>query len=264
MTVLEKNLRDSKQLQEEGFLVIPFPANLTQLMMSHVTNYVEKMTPAKFVSLTKQIGAFQNEEFRRVFDKSQRQFPDKVGFAALKWVQETMASQLGGKRATINYPWDHRQATTEILSPASTYDIYWRAVRPHQPDVGPAHADSQFWKIFEELYGEICCEIPYDERWKIWFPLYGCDERNSLQLLPGSHIAKVPFLTQKMPDGVVKPDIDSGWLREKESEFICPLDTFENVAILFHDNLIHRGVMNTSSEVRISGEFTILLELEQK
>ena len=261
MTVLENNLRESKQLEEEGFLVIPFPQDLSKLMMSHIESYVEEQTSMKGLSLTKQIESFSNTEFNKVFDKSQRQFPDTVGLYLLKWVQEVMAPQLGGKAASINYPWKHRQESCTAEQNTSIYDIYWRSVRPNCPDIGPAHADYQFWNIFEELYGKIECAIPYDERWKIWFPLHGCDKSNSLQMLPGSHKEDVPFLKQKTSDGVIKPDIDHDWLHEKESDFVCPLDSFEGAAILFHDKLIHRGVMNRTSQVRISGELTILLQL---
>ena len=73
MTVLEKGLRESEQLKKNGFLVIPFPRELARVMLEHVNGYVQERTPSKGANLTKQVEAFSDDEFNKVFDDANNQ-----------------------------------------------------------------------------------------------------------------------------------------------------------------------------------------------
>lgn len=143
---------------------------------------------------------------------------------------------------------------------ADSYDIFWRCVRKDKQDVGAAHSDYQFWEIAKGTSAEVGCPFDYDERWKIWIPLIGCDETNSLQVVPGSHLQVVPTDRILTKNGY-KPKIQQPWLDEHEKMFLCPLTHFEGNCVLFHDKLVHRGPVNTTSKFRLSGELTILLKL---
>ena len=102
--------------------------------------------------------------------------------------------------------------------------------------------------------------MDYDERWKIWVPLLGCDKNNSIQFIKGSHLEEVPFVKIIKDDGSIKPDIDKNWLIENEPKFECPFDSFDGNCVIFNDKLIHRGPKNNSDQIRISNEFTVLLK----
>ena len=247
-------------LDEKGFRLIDFPSELIRLMLDHVTQAIHDNIESTRGHLTDCLQSVSDETFDRIFDKSKRIFPDKISKVLMEWVQKEVVAILGGKSAKTNAPWSHRLDTVASPEYCGKYDIYWRCVRPFKKDVGATHADWQFWDIARDVYGENFCTVDYDERWKIWIPLYGCDKLNGLQVVPKSHLESVPFLKRTTEDGVIKPDIEACWLQEKEDDFVCPFDSFENQAIIFHDKLIHRGPMNVSDSVRISAEITVLLK----
>jgi hypothetical protein len=249
-------------MNSKGYILYPFPQDLLQAMRSHVchffgvaensTNLIEQLTEKSF--------ACSEEQFITRYAKTFRIFPDSVASIAEKWI-ESLAKDLGGKRAGINYVSEEEKSKNKILRDDSL-DVFWRCVRPGKPDVGAAHCDYQFWEIVRGTPHDVPVPFEYDERWKIWVPLLGCVPSNSLEVVPTSHNQEIPIDRIITRNGY-KPSIQKHWLDANEKNFLCPLTTFEGFCVLFHDKLVHRGPQNTTQFLRVSGELTILLETEK-
>jgi len=92
----------------------------------------------------------------------------------------------------------------------------------------------------------------YNVRTKIWVPLYGCSMTNSLQFLSGSHIKKVKIGYRNNV-----PFIDPDYLFKNEEKFFSPFQDFDDKCVIFHDDIVHRGVVNNDTSLRISCELTV-------
>ena len=258
------SVRTSEAMTRDGFMIIPFPCELSELMLVQAREHIRQSTgvtmadDADVEEFTRAMLTLSDEAFVKKFKKPFRIFPDRIGGRVLDWVAG-MAEFLGGRRAGINYISAAEQRDNPALMETS-YDVFWRCVRPGKPDVGQPHADFQFWEINRGTPLDPKSAFDYDERWKIWLPLLGCDRTNSLEVLPGSHCEEVPTLSIETQYGN-KPAIHLEWLAANDSRFVCPLLKFEHCCVLFHDKLVHRGPANRTANLRVSGELTILLEL---
>lgn len=127
-------------------------------------------------------------------------------------------------------------------------ELNWRLVRPNCPeDVGPVHADKWFWDIG---YGT----LPEGHfRFKIWIPIFSEAGRNGLSVKPYSHLTDKWKHHNEVKADMVKPVLD-----EKVEELnmqLLPLSPGEMV--MFHDSLLHGGVVNQGGKCRVSIELTI-------
>jgi len=125
----------------------------------------------------------------------------------------------------------------------------WRLVRPNEPtDIGPLHADEWFVVVGNE-------SMPPGRRIKVWIAIVCESGRNGLMVVPGSHLKKWDYHGETR-DGKIKPVFDGD-----EKELVGPLiPTDEGAAIVFHHDLIHGGVLNKGSTMRISLEFTFCVK----
>ena len=257
------NIRKSSEMEKDGYIIFPFPRELTKAMKSHIfqfmgvqtdgLNETEALKKCAEISLS-----HSDEDFVKKFAKPFRMFPDSVAELTLNWIT-SLKDHFGGLRTGVNYACKEERDQNHALREDS-YDIFWRCVRPGKPDVGAAHCDYQFWEIAKGTSAEAGSPFDYDERWKIWVPLLGCDQTNSLQIVPGSHVQVVPTDRVLTKNGY-KPVIQAPWLEKHEKMFLCPLTNFDGYCVLFHDKLVHRGPANNTSMLRLSGELTILLKL---
>jgi hypothetical protein len=254
-------IRNSDSMKRDGFIVMSLPPALTAAMAGHIGAHISGATGVAadgIDALTHAVGTLTDDQFVATFAKPRRMFPHDIGSGVNQWV-ESLAGHLGGARTGINYISKAEQEANPSLTPTS-FDVFWRCVRSGKPDVGRAHADYQFWEINRGTPLDPPSAFDYDERWKIWLPLMGCDGTNSLEVIPGSHAEDVTFETVQTKYGT-KPSISDAWVSANENRFICPLSRFENCCVLFHDKLVHRGPGNASGHLRISAELTILLKL---
>ena len=200
-------------------------------------------------------------EFIETFKKTNRFF----SLEAAKRVNEfvaTIAPALGGVKSRISLVSPKEVSQNPELS-MTTSDLFWRCVRPNKNDVGSPHADFQFWEIARGTDQEAFPSLRYDQRWKIWIPLMGCTSKNSLRVLPGSHRDNIPFKYLSTVNGV-KPIIDLEFLDKHSDKFICPIPELHSTCILFHDRLVHMGPANVHDELRVSVEFTVLLQKKRE
>lgn len=129
--------------------------------------------------------------------------------------------------------------------------IYWRLVRPDAAsDVGPLHADAWFWELGHGT------TPPGYQRIKVWIAIF-CDENISgLVFSPGSHKSECPYDTVSK-HGMIKPQIRI----DKSKLNIIPFEAKPAEAVVFHDRLLHGGVVGTKS-TRVSMEFTMFVKNE--
>ncbi len=257
-------LKENYDLIENGYAVIPFPQYIKDIIKSNILEKIAIKTNSNLninssiEEITKAVCSMDENAFRISFSKPERNLSGSAVDSIVKYVRN-IAKSLGGKISDINYLSPREIKSNECFN-ERTYDLPWRCVRPNKIDVGAAHADYQFWDINDNTDLDPLCPIDYDQRWKVWVPLFGCNNSNSIQFISGSHKEEVPFIIREN-DGSIKPDIDHDWLDSNESKFICPFDSFDENCVIFHDRLIHRGPKNLCNHIRISNEFTILLKI---
>ena len=129
-------------------------------------------------------------------------------------------------------------------------EMYWRIVRPGGSDIGDFHADRWFWDLG---HGEMPEGM---RRLKIWLAIDVVKGKSGLCVIPGSHLKHDWHYHGEVDHtGIAKPKFD---------EDISQLDIL-NVPmqsgdyIVFHDDLIHRGMVNYSDQTRVSLEATLLI-----
>ena len=127
-------------------------------------------------------------------------------------------------------------------------NIYYRLVRPNERgDIGTMHADSWFWEMNK---------INSSRRIKIWIPLI-TGYQDAFCYVPGSHKDGVYKYEIVERNGQNKPKIIGDISQDKLRKF----GSMKCSAILFDDNLIHGG-LEISDSIRVSIEFTMLLEIK--
>lgn len=220
-------------------------------MRTHIASYIGANSLEAITEILMQL---PEEEFRSRFAKPNRYFPNDVVQLVLAWIEE-LKGPMGALEVGIN-----SVAPIEVENyphlKIEDRDLFWRCVRPNKADVGRPHRDSQFWNIYADSKYQSNVPFDYDERWKIWIPLMGCDQDNSLQVIEKSHLVDVPLLSIETPNGP-KPDIDGKWLATQK--FSKPFKEQNEKCILFHDDLVHAGPPNLGKWARFSAEFTVLL-----
>jgi phytanoyl-CoA dioxygenase PhyH len=257
-------LRTNENMIRDGVLTHPFPAELSDMMIRHMRRYIAKATgvavsdKADCAELTAAVSTLSDEAFIQKFSKPLRMFPDAIGGAVCRWVED-FGELLGGTRSGINYISKLEQNGNPALT-STSFDVFWRCVRPGKPDIGQPHADFQFWELNRGTLLDPPSPFDYDERWKIWLPLMGCDPANSLEVIAGSHREEIPVERIQTTFGP-RPSIRADWIAANQHRFFCPLPKFEHCCVLFHDRTVHRGAPNNASGLRLSGELTILLKL---
>lgn len=133
-------------------------------------------------------------------------------------------------------------------------EVYWRLVRPQQAsDVGPLHKDRWFHGAFNGGYGM----FPDDEvTLKIWIPIFCEPGKSGLRLLAGSHLKEWKYHIE-VTDGVPRPVPDED-LSNLGAELI---PTEPGNILLFHENVLHGGALNSGNSTRVSVEITMVLKL---
>jgi hypothetical protein len=135
----------------------------------------------------------------------------------------------------------------------SDEELNWRLVRPHAPeDIGPVHADGWFWDL-----GHGSIPAGWD-RFKIWIPIFAEVGFNGLSVKPYSHLRRDWKHHTEIRHGIAKPVLDENV--EELNMQLLPLGPGEMV--LFHDRLLHGGVVNKGTRCRISLELTIFFRAD--
>jgi hypothetical protein len=127
-------------------------------------------------------------------------------------------------------------------------EMYWRVVRPGGSDVAPAHKDSWFWELTNNI------PMPSQKSLaKVWIPILSVVGENALQVAPGSHKVDIQYRGVNR-HGRLKPEPDKEALRK--INFIAP-EIPNGSMIIFDRDLLHRGASNSLDKTRYSLEFAI-------
>ena len=253
-----------QQVEEQGFAVIPFPVKALQAMRAHIAKHLSQVLGREDCGWNRieELGAACAQLERSVFEahigkQASRIYPAEVS----RLIRDELRPHLG--RLCEVEQIDLLKALSRHVADNprighDAYFCYWRFVIPGEGEATPAHADSQYNQIHEEHDEHLESSIAVDKMWKLWVPLFNCTEDNSLQIIPGSHLERVPW-SRVLVDGRQKPQIDADWLAGRETEFVCPIGGSQGFALLFGENLVHRGPANRSHLPRISSDFEVAL-----
>ena len=127
-------------------------------------------------------------------------------------------------------------------------EIYWRVVRPGGSDVAPAHKDSWFWELTNNI------PVPSQRSLaKVWIPILSVVGENALQVAPGSHKVDIQYHGVNR-HGRIKPEPDIGALLK--INFMAP-EIPNGSMIIFDRDLLHRGASTSLDKTRYSLEFAI-------
>jgi hypothetical protein len=134
----------------------------------------------------------------------------------------------------------------------SNDELNWRLVRPNQrSDIGPIHADKWFW---DAGYGYGSMPESFD-RFKVWIAVHTEPGANGICVKPSSHRQEWKHHFEEK-GGIRKPVLDED--PSKLGMELLPLAAGQMV--MFHDELLHGGVVNRGSLCRVSLELTVLFE----
>jgi hypothetical protein len=230
-------MKHSGFYSENGFLILP---DMTKYEIEQVLKLVE----TQYVSVVREFcdssvhplfDYARNPpklEHQRVWSKTNRLLPESAvkTFESLEFVDQ------------IRKCMGDFQVTDE--ENIGFGNVYFRLARPgRHEDVGPPHADSWFWEISGKSTGT---------RFKVWIPLWPTVGSPAFRFVPSSHLFKDKFRYEVVSKhGSQKPQI----VKEIPEELYHFHGSRSGVPILFHDDLIHGGVV-LNEDLRISIEFT--------
>ncbi|WP_127716313.1 phytanoyl-CoA dioxygenase family protein [Halobacteriovorax sp. HLS] len=133
-------------------------------------------------------------------------------------------------------------------------EMYWRIVRPNEPtDVGTLHADKWFhdtMKIRERVFPQGAHAL------KVWIPIYCEPGKNGLAIVPNSHKDPSKWQYKSVEiENTSKPRLlcDESLV---ETEL---LNTPAGNIVIFNQDLVHVGALNSASTTRISLEITMIV-----
>jgi hypothetical protein len=247
-------------LNKYGYKVLKTPKILASLISKGISKSIIYKFPKKnFKNL--------NEQFKFISNLSDREFKDKFGNNAYrildslttnkinKWINSKIKDELKCKRISLNVVSKYDLKNNSSLK-KKQFNAFFRIVRNNKNDVGFPHRDSAFWKL-GKLYAR---EAPfkYKYRWKFWIPIYGVNKKNCLRIIKKSHKDDIKIIFKKVKNSI-KPSIPKFYMKKNYRNIIVPLRKFNgNEGILFHDDTIHFGPKNYSTNCRVSAEFNIL------
>lgn len=253
----------NQSLERVGFTLIPFPENLRNRLLDHITDTIGSRLDGERVAgqtdrgLRELICNLPADIFECVAGRQAvRIFPSTTAKEVLEAVKPFLREATGSNVFEL-LPALTRHASENTNLAGDEYFVYWRLYCPSDREATPAHADVQF-NCMHSAKGELRLPSNLRRIWKIWIPIAGCTQSNSLQVLPESHHWRVPFC-EVVRSGTKKPSIDAEWLTAHDGGFECPFPkSIYGNAMLFDERLVHRGPANQTQHVRISIDFEVL------
>jgi len=134
-------------------------------------------------------------------------------------------------------------------------EMYWRIVRPGSSDIGNFHADKWFWDLGHGFMPKGM------KRLKIWIAIEVESGKSGLCVIADSHLRNDwKYHGEVDHTGIAKPKFDE----DISTLNITNVPTHSGDFIVFHDQLIHKGMENKSDTTRVSLEATLLIPDETK
>ena len=245
-------------IKDDGYQLISISNEILQkIQLSILLNINEKDKLPKLLNIAGVASALKNlsdDEFNSLFGSiAYRYLDEDIADYLYSYFKVQILQNMNIEITEIPSIRDDDKLLNEKLKYPQKA-IWYRLVRYDCGDVGSAHRDSDFWKV-DSLPSISAQEF---RRWKIWIPIYGCNELNSLFVVPRSHNDPNVPVTYVNKFGKLKPVIPNEYLDRLSAVSLCPFSFKKNEAIIFDDNLIHWGPKNLSSNLRISIECTLI------
>lgn len=249
-------------LEDNGFEVFAFNKRLRKNIESEIKNNIslklKLRKSSNFKEISKKIKKINDSEFKKLFGYvSQRYLSLKISKRINIFLKKNRFNR-NYKKISL-----HKMSKNDLKHNSQLkmddYCVYYRVVRQDKNDVSYPHRDSDFWKA-HKYNKNLAPKLPfqYTKRLKVWFPIFGCNKKNSLHFFSYSHKKKIrsEFI---LKNGLRKPSISKNYISRNKKNIYMPIKNFDNQAVLFDDNCVHFAPKNSSSKLRISCEFTALV-----
>ncbi|WP_440910928.1 phytanoyl-CoA dioxygenase family protein [Candidatus Pelagibacter sp.] len=247
-------------LEKDGFTILKNSKNISNVIKRGIMkNISDKFPEFKFKNLNEQskfILKLTDKEFKKKFGNNAKRILDKNTTNKVNtWIKGEIKKKLKCRKISLNLISDYDLKNNNKLKKGQ-FNVFFRVVRNNKNDVGFPHRDSSFWKL-GKLYAREA-NFKYKERWKFWIPIFGVNKKNCLRVIKNSHQDKIDLVYEKV-NKYLKPTIPKSYIRKNNKKIVVPLKKFDgNEGLLFHDDTVHFGPKNFSSNCRLSAEFNIL------
>lgn len=258
-----QNLSYHKKLSKFGFTNMILPKEVKKIIHQNIFKILkEKLNLEK--NLTK------NKILNEIHKLPQKKFVSLFGSVSKRYLDKNAASKINKIITSRKFKKDlkfkdvslHYLSLEDIkIEPKldiNQFCIFFRCVRYFKNDVANPHRDCDFWSILNKNNKP---KLPFKKfkRFKIWIPIYGCNDKNSLRFYKYSHLMKIK-VGYKKKDKALKPFIKKDFLENNKKNIFQPIQNFKNQCIIFDDKMVHFAPINKSSSIRISCEFTLLVK----
>ena len=182
----------NKFFNKKGYQVLKFPKNLKKQIALDIKKIIlNKLCISNirnFKDLSTIIIKKKNKNFIRLF-----------GSVPSRYLSETMAKKINdwvGKNKITNHRVNSLHYLTKNdllvrkdLNPKH-YCVYFRCMKPTKNNrVSFPHRDYDFWKVTTpKTFPKLPFKIK--KRYKLWIPIWNCNKKNSLRMIPTSHKKK--------------------------------------------------------------------------
>ena len=177
-------------IEKNGLCKLKVPITLVEQIVKSIFHIYDVNT---FEDLTSKINNLSDEDFSKISKKTNRFLSKEICLNIEKWIKESkeLKNILNYKEIRISNISPYENNERGDLD-SNHLDIFFRLVRQNKNDIGPPHYDELFWGQVKNTKAEVRVSH-HEERWKIWIPLEGVNEKNSLELVKGSHLENVPW-----------------------------------------------------------------------
>lgn len=247
-------------LEKNGVEIFKIDKKIKNLVSSEIqTNISLKLNiklNSTFYKISKKIDSLNDSDFSKLFGVVSYRYLSVNSTKKINLYLKKYKFDKSFKKISLHQLSKMDIATNPSLK-INQYCAYYRIVRKNKNDTSYPHRDSDFWKI-HKYNKNLIPKVPfkYKKRLKVWFPIYGCDKKNSLHFFDGSHLKNIKS-NFKNVKGFIKPSIDKNFLKNKK-KILMPIKNFHLDAVLFDDDCVHFAPKNSSTNLRISCEFTAI------
>ena len=249
-------------LDKNGIEIVQLSKNIRNLILNDVKkNISEKLKLNKnisFIKISQHLNKLDDESFNNLF-----------GNVATRYLSLSVTKKINSYINNFKLNRKFKRVFLHQMTPLDLKEnkklkkkdfcVYYRVVRKKRKDTLFIHRDCDFWKLHAKNK-ELAPIIPgkYTKRIKIWLPIYGCNSQNSLRFFNQSHLHNINC-KYKTVKGLKKPELDKNYVKKNKKNVVMPFKKFNSDVVMFDDECAHFAPTNTSSNLRVSCEFTAMV-----
>jgi len=249
-------------LEKNGIEIFKIDKKIKNLVTSDIRKNISKklnLNPqSSFGVISNKLGRLNESEFTNLFGVVSYRYLNSSVTKKINVYLKKFKFNKNIKKISL-----HKLSKSDLLTnkklKINQYCVYYRIVRKNKRDTSFPHRDSDFWKAHKfnkNLIPKI--SFKYTQRLKVWFPIFGCNKKNSLHFFKNSHLQKIKS-NYKTIKGFKKPTMEKNFFIKNQKNIIMPIQNFNKNAVLFHDDCVHFAPVNSTSNLRISCEFTAMI-----